>query len=153
MKYQTIGAFKNVQNVPDCKAEEDVRVGMGVILDRSAKVAKAPANEDDAKACTYIVTNINDKPEMHNYGDAALVRKGEYVRADDLTTVAGLPAEFAQEEISTEYSEIVAGDNLVFGAGGLLEKATSTEGYRVYFEVLEKTAYLGAGVLALIHVQ
>ena len=29
MKYKTIGAFKNVQNVPYCKAASDMKVGMG----------------------------------------------------------------------------------------------------------------------------
>lgn len=37
MKYKTIGAFKNVQNVPYCKAASDMKVGMGVILDRVAR--------------------------------------------------------------------------------------------------------------------
>ena len=49
MKYKTIGAFKNVQNVPYCKAASDMKVGMGVILDRVAKTATLPASEDDAK--------------------------------------------------------------------------------------------------------
>ena len=66
MKYKTIGAFKNVQNVPYCKAASDMKVGMGVILDRVAKTATLPASEDDAKKVVYIVTNINDKPELHN---------------------------------------------------------------------------------------
>ena len=39
MKYKTIGAFKNVQNIPYCKAIEDMKVGMGVVLDRAAKTA------------------------------------------------------------------------------------------------------------------
>ena len=64
MKYKTIGAFKNVQNVPYCKAASDMKVGMGVILDRVAKTATLPASEDDAKKVVYIVTNINDKPEL-----------------------------------------------------------------------------------------
>ena len=34
MKYKTIGAFKNVQNIPYCKAAVDMKVGMGVVLDR-----------------------------------------------------------------------------------------------------------------------
>ena len=28
MKYKTIGAFKNVQNIPYCKAAVDMKVGM-----------------------------------------------------------------------------------------------------------------------------
>ena len=35
MKYKTIGAFKNVQNVPYCKAAVDLHVGMGVVLQSS----------------------------------------------------------------------------------------------------------------------
>ena len=53
MKYKTIGAFKNVQNVPYCKAASDMKVGMGVILDRVAKTATLPASEDDAKKVAY----------------------------------------------------------------------------------------------------
>ena len=42
MKYKTIGAFKNVQNIPYCKATTELHVGMGVILDRVAKTASLP---------------------------------------------------------------------------------------------------------------
>ena len=44
MKYKTIGAFKGVQNVGNCKAVVDLKVGMGVILDRAAKTAALPAS-------------------------------------------------------------------------------------------------------------
>ena len=153
MKYKTIGAFKNVQNVGYCKAAVDLKVGMGVILDRVAKTAALPASEDEAKACHRIVTNINDKPEMHNFSEAVVVLKDEFVRADDLTTVANMEIEFAQAEISGDYSALVAGDKLVFGTDGLIAKTTDATGYKVYFEVISKTAYMGAGILAVIRVQ
>lgn len=51
MKAKTIGYFKNVQNVGYCKAAVDLKVGMGVILDRAAKTANLPASADEAKAC------------------------------------------------------------------------------------------------------
>lgn len=60
MKYKTIGAFKNVQNVPYCKADVDLKVGMGVMVDRKNKLVKLPASSDEAKKAQYIVTNIND---------------------------------------------------------------------------------------------
>lgn len=56
MKAKTIGYFKNVQNVGYCKAAVDLKVGMGVILDRAAKTANLPASADEAKACHRIVT-------------------------------------------------------------------------------------------------
>ena len=90
MKYKTIGAFKGVQNVPYCKADADMAVGMGVILDRVAKTAKLPASAEDAKGCFRIVSNINDRPEAHSFEDSVAVLKDEYVRADDLTSVANL---------------------------------------------------------------
>ena len=133
MKYKTIGAFKGVQNVGNCKAVVDLKVGMGVILDRAAKTANLPASEDEAKACYRIVTNINDKPEMHNFSETVMVKAGEFVRADDLT--------------------LAAGDKMVFGTDGLIVKADAVDGYKVYFEVIEKTAYMGSGILAVIRVQ
>ena len=153
MKYKTIGAFKNVQNVGNCKADTDLKVGMGVILDRVAKTAKLPSSDAEAKACHRIVTNINDKPEIPVLNDWNVIKKGEFVRADDLTTVANLEAELAKDEISTDFTTIAVGDKLVFGTDGLFAKATDVDGYKVFFEVIEKTAYMGAGVLAIIRVQ
>ena len=153
MKYKTIGAFKNVQNVGNCKADTDLKVGMGVILDRVAKTAKLPSSDAEAKACHRIVTNINDKPEIPLLNDWNVIKKGEFVRADDLTTVANLEAELAKDEISTDFTTIAVGDKLVFGTDGLFAKVTDVDGYKVFFEVIEKTAYMGAGVLAIIRVQ
>lgn len=153
MKYKTIGAFKNVQNVGYCEATEDMAVGMGVMLDRVNKTASLPASEDEAKACHRIVTNINDKPEMHNFSETVVVLKGEKVRADDLTTVANLEIEFAQSEIKDDIADLAAGDKLVFGTDGLIAKTADADGYKVYFEFVEKTAYMGSGILAVIRVQ
>lgn len=150
MKYKTIGAFKNVQNVPYCKAVSDLHVGMGVVLDRTAKTATLPATVDECKAVTYVVTNINDKPELHNSSETYLVKKGEYVRADDLRTVNGLEIEFAAYEISGGTGALAAGDVLVFGTKGLLEKTPDATGYSVSFKVLKKTAYMDDGILAEI---
>ncbi len=153
MKYKTIGAFKNVQNVGYCKAEADMKVGMGVILDQANKIAKTPASADEAKTCYRIVSSINDKPELHNFSETVLVLKGEYVRADDLHTVEDMEIELAQAEIKDELTDLAVGDKLVFGANGIIEKATAVDGYAVYFEVIAKTGYMGAGVLAIIRVQ
>jgi len=153
MKYKTIGAFKGVQNVGNCKAVVDLKVGMGVILDRAAKTANLPASEDEAKACYRIVTNINDKPEMRNFSEAVVVKAGEFVRADDLTSIANLEIEFAAYEINGEIDDLAAGDKMVFGTDGLIVKADAVDGYKVYFEVIEKTAYMGSGILAVIRVQ
>lgn len=153
MKYKTIGGFKNVQNVGYCKADADMRVGMGVILDQVNKTAKVPSTADEAKACYRIVSNINDKPEIHNFSDTTVVLKGEYVRADDLHTNEDMEIELAKAEIKDDFSSVAVGDKLVFGIGGLIEKATAVTGYAVYFEVIAKTAYMGSGVLAVIRVQ
>ena len=114
MKYKTIGAFKGVQNVGNCKAVVDLKVGMGVILDRAAKTAALPASEDEAKACYRIVTNINDKPEMHNFSETTVVLTGEFVRADDLTSIANMEIEFAASEINGDIADLAVGDNMVF---------------------------------------
>lgn len=154
MKAKTIGYYKNVQNVGYCKAAVDLKVGMGVILDRVAKTASLPADETEAKACHRIVTNINDKPEMHNYSETVEVKKDEYVRADDLTSVANMEMEFAKYEIKDgDFDGLVAKDKLVFGTDGLITKIADATGYKVYFEVVEKTAYMGAGILTVIRVQ
>lgn len=153
MKPKTIGYIKGVQNVGNCKAAADLKVGMGVILDQAALTAKLPASADEAKACYRIVSNINDKPEMHSFEETLTVKAGEKVRADDLTSVANLEMEFAHYEISTEYSTLAVGDKLVFGTDGLLAKSAAVTGYKVYFEVIKKTAYMGKGVLAVIRVQ
>ena len=71
----------------------------------------------------------------------------------DLTTVANLEMEFASYEISTDYAGISVGDKLVFGTDGLLAKSTDVTGYKVYFEVTKKTAYMGKGVLVVVRVQ
>lgn len=153
MKYKTIGAFKNVQNVPYCKAASDLMVGMGVLIDRVAKTATLPASADEAKTVQYIVTNICDKPDVPLINAPWKVLSGEHVRADDLATVDNMEIEFADTEIDETYADLAVGDTLVFGTSGTLEVAEDVTGYRVYFEVIEKTAYMGAGILAVIHVQ
>lgn len=154
MKPKNIGYYKNVQNVGTCKATVDLKLGMGVILDRAALTASLPADETEAKACHRIVTNINDKPEMHNYSETVVVPKGDYVRADDLISAANMEMEFSKYEIKDgDYDSLVKGDKLVFGTDGLIAKTADATGYRVYFEVIEKTAYMGRGILAVIRVQ
>lgn len=150
MKYKTIGAFKNVQNVPYCKAATDLHVGMGVVLDRATKTATLPATADECKAVTYIVTNINDKPELHNSKEAYIVKKGEYVRADDLRTVNGLEIELAAFEIEGGTTALTVGDTLVFNTKGLVEKVTDATGYATGFKVIKRTAYMDDGILAEI---
>ena len=73
-------------------------------------------------------------------------------RSDDLTSVANMEMEFADYEINGGVDSVDAGDTLVFGTDGLIVKGTS-DGYKVYFEVIEKTAYMGKGILAVIRVQ
>ena len=136
MKPKTIGYYKNVQNVGTCKATAELKLGMGVILDRTAKTASLPASDAEAKACHRIVTNINDKPEMHNYSETVVVAKGDYVRAED-----------------GDYDGLAKGDKLVFGTDGLIAKTADATGYKVYFEFVEKTAYMGKGALLVIRVQ
>ena len=161
MKPKTIGYYKNVQNVGTCKATAELKLGMGVILDRAAKTASLPASDAEAKACHRIVTNINDKPEMHNYPETVVVAKGDYVRADDLTSVANMEMEFAHYEIKDgDYDGLAKGDKLAeaeaAGADftdGLIAKTADATGYKVYFEFVEKTAYMGKGALLVIRVQ
>lgn len=153
MKYKTIGAFKNVQNVPYCKAAADLHVGMGVILDRAAKTAALPASDEEAKTVYHIVTNINDKPELHNSPETYVVSAGEYVRADDLHTVNGLEAEFAAFEIEGGTADLAKGDLLVFTTKGLIKKTADATGYAAAFRVIEKTAYMDDGILAEIIAQ
>lgn len=153
MKYKTIGAFKNVQNIPYCKATEDMKVGMGVALDRAAKTASLAENDTAAKAIVHIVTNINDKPELHNSPEIYVVNAGEYVRADDLRTVNGLEIEFAAFEIDGGTDGLAAGDTLVFTTSGLVKKVADATGYAVSFKVIAKTAYMDDGILAEIVAQ
>lgn len=153
MKYKTIGAFKNVQNVPYCKATVDLHIGMGVVIDRVAKTASLPTSEDEAKKVTYIVTNINDKPELHNSPETYVVNIGEFVRADNLRTVNGLEAEFAAFEIDGGTSALSAGDVLAFDTTGLIKKVSDATGYAVTFKVVAKTAYMDDGILAEICAQ
>ena len=112
MKGKTIGYIKGVQNVGDCTAVVDLKVGMGVVLDRAAQTANLPASADEAKACYRI----------------------------------------ADYEVSTDYDTIAVGDTLVFGTDGLLTKG-GADGYKVYFEVTKKTAYMGKGLLVVVRVQ
>ena len=153
MKGKTIGYYKNVQNVPYCKAAVAMNVGMGVILDRENATAALPADATEAKSCVYVVSNITDKPEIRN-SNAFAIAAGEFVRADDLRTVNGIEVEIAQDELTagaTTYAAITAGtSDLVFGTDGKLAVAGDTTGYAVYFHVLEKTAYMGAGLRAEI---
>lgn len=153
MKYKTIGAFKNVQNIPYCKATEDMKVGMGVVLDRAAKTASLAEDDTAAKAIVHIVTNINDKPELHNSPETYVVNAGEHVRADDLRTVNGLEIEFAAFEIDGGTDGLAAGDALVFTTSGLVKKVADATGYAVSFKVIAKTAYMDDGILAEIVAQ
>lgn len=153
MKYKTIGAFKNLQNVPYCKASENMAVGMGVLIDRVNKTVALPDDATECKSVVYMVSNINDKPEMHNSADTFAVKTGEFVRCDDLRTVNGMEIELAESEINggaTTITSLSANDTLVFGTDGLLKKETTLTGYAVYFKVIKKTAYMGNGILAEI---
>ena len=49
MKAKTIGYYKNVQNVGDVNAAVDLKVGMGVVLNRAARTANLPASEEEAR--------------------------------------------------------------------------------------------------------
>ena len=156
MKYGTIGAFKNVQNVPYCKASEDMAVGMGVIIDRVNKTVALPDDATECKSVVYIVSNINDKPEQHNSAETFVVKSGDFVRCDDLRTLNGMEIEFAASEINggaTTITSLAANDTLVFYTDGLVKKETTLTGYAVYFKVIEKTAYMGNGIRAEIVVQ
>ena len=153
MKYKTIGAFKNVQNIPYCKAAVDMKVGVGVVLDRVAKTASLAEDDTAAKGIVYIVTNINDKPELHNSPETYVVNAGEYVRADDLRTVNGLEIEFAAFEIDGGTEDLAAGDVLAFTTSGLVKKVADATDYAVSFKVIAKTAYMDDGILAEIVAQ
>lgn len=150
MKYKTIGAFKNVQNIPYCKASVDLKIGMGVIVNRATKSVSLAADTAGCKTITYIVSNIIDKPEVGTLSDYK-IKSGEYVRCDDLKTVAGLEIELSSAEISTVYANLAAGDTLVFGTDGKLEEVADVTGYAVYFTIIEKTGYTGSGVRATIN--
>ena len=150
MKYRNLGAFKNVQNMPYCKAAVDLKVGMGVVLDRVAKTANLPASADEAKAAVYIVSNIDDVPERISTQEAFTVEKGRYVRADDLRSVNGQEIEFAGFETKDGTSNLSVGDSLVFGTDGLLAKATAVTGYAVSFKIIAKTSYMDDGLLCEI---
>jgi hypothetical protein len=151
MKPKTLGYYKGVQNVPYCKAVEDMYVGMGVVLNRVAKTASLPGA--DAASCTHIVTNIGDKPDKGDYAKTLLVQKDEFVRADDLRSVIGLEMEFAQSEITDDIDQATTslspGDELVFGADGKLAAGVGA-GNAVYFKIIEFTAYMDGGVLVEI---
>ena len=151
MKYKTIGAFKSVQNIPYCKAAVDMKIGMGVVLNRDTKVAQLPT-ADEAKATPYIVTNIIDQPEVRDSNNFTIA-KGEFVRADDLRTVNGLEIEFSANEITTDIASIAKGELLGFGADGKLVKIAASTGYDTYFNVIEKTSYCNSGILAEIFAQ
>jgi hypothetical protein len=150
MKYKTIGAFKSVQNVPYCKATVDLKVGMGVVIDRTAKTASLP---EDGKSVVYIVTNINDKPELHNSPETYVVKAGEFVRADDLRTVNGQEIELAAFEIDGGTDDLAKDDVLVFDTTGLVKKTDDATGYAVSFKVIAKTSYMDDGILAEIVAQ
>ena len=126
---------------------------MGVVLDRAAKTASLAEDDTAAKAIVHIVTNINDKPELHNSPETYVVNAGEYVRADDLRTVNGLEIEFAAFEIDGGTDGLAAGDALVFTTSGLVKKVADATGYAVSFKVIAKTAYMDDGILAEIVAQ
>ena len=148
MKGKTIGYFKNVQNIPYCKAAVDLKVGMGVILDRESGLAKLPKDVAEAKTVVYVVSNINDKPELHLSSLTADVNKGEFVRVDDMHTVNRLEVEISYREINGGTNGLAKNDMLVYGTDGLLVKTADASGYALAFRVMEKTTYKGDGVLA-----
>ena len=148
MKGKTIGYFKNVQNIPYCKAAAPLKVGMGVILDRENKLVKLPADEDEAKQVVYVVSNINDKPELHLSHLTADVAEGDFVRVDDMHTVNRLEVEIAHSEINGGTEGLAKDDMRVYGTDGLLAKAADASGYALAFRVMELTTYKGDGVLA-----
>lgn len=150
MKYHTIGAFKNVENIPYCKATVDMKVGMGVILDRENETAALPTTEAECKAVHYMVSNIDDKFLYCSHVERGTVEAGEFVRADDLTTVANLEIEFADSEIKDNYKTLSAGDKLVFNTDGVIEKVSAVTGYKVYFEMIALSAHHGGGIRAKI---
>ena len=96
------------------------------------------------------VYNIDDKYLYCNHMERGAIKAGEFVRADDLSTVANLEIEFADSEIDDTYTTLNAGDKLVFNTDGIVEKVNAVTGYKVYFEVIALSGHRGGGVRAKI---
>lgn len=151
-KPATIGYFKQVRNNPRCKASTDLLTGMAITIDEAKGLTLLPTAET-AKGEVYIVSNIIDKPEIRRKEDF-VVEKGEYVRADLVSDAKELPIELGADVIDG-YDEISIGDMLVPSTTGKWEKATDVSGYdvsgyKVALEVVDKTAFSGKGLIAIV---
>lgn len=149
-KPMTIGYYKQVRNNPRCKAEVDLIPGMVVTLDEATKKASLPTAET-AKGEVWIVSNIIDKPEIHNKEDFTVLA-GEYVRADLLSDAKELPIELSYRVLEDDYASIAIGDKLVADESGKWKKVDVVDGYKVVLEVFEKTTFGDKGISAVVKV-
>lgn len=157
-KFGTIGAFKQVRNNPRCKATVQLKNGLVVVPNDATKEAPTPAATATAQGEIFVVGNIVDKPEIRNSEDFA-IEIGEYVRAFNLADLKELPVELNEDVVTTAYTSIAVGDKLVAnhdGSGKWIKADGTTivhTAYSVYLEVVEKTAFGGKGLYAIVKVK
>lgn len=145
-KFHEIGNYKTAHNIGFCEAKVVFRNGMGAVVDEAKKEATLPGASDTE---IYVVMNKIDKPEIHTPNDFT-VEVGEYPRLFELASIKNRLVDMDMDAVaaSLKYTDIAVGDKLVYGTDGMLVKdsGTGTVGY----EVVEKTAFGGEGILAKV---
>ena len=53
-------------------------------------------------------------------------------------------------EIKDDIADLAKGNYLVYGTDGLLTKVNDASAYALAFRIIEKTAYKGSGILAVV---
>lgn len=154
IKFHEIGMYKNAVNIPYCKVPatitNGVKNGYAVTYSEKDKIIALPTATTAKDGNLAVVMNVIDKPELSSPDDY-VVAVGECARLFRFDSLANRLLDMNDLALATAYASVAVGDKLVVGTDGKWVKATSTDGYPVYLEVIEKTGFCGNGLLVKVH--
>ena len=149
IKFGEIGNYKVAKNFGYLTTDVALKNGDIVTYDLATKKVALPTSGTAKKAGLAVVMNVIDKPNIKAPDDYT-IEAGEHPRIFTLASLKGLTLVMNDAEIKTNYATIAVGDKLVAGTDGKLVKVSDVSGYAEYLEVIEKVAFGGNGLVAVV---
>lgn len=149
IKFGEIGNYKVAKNFGYLTTDVALKNGDIVTYDLATKKVALPTSDTAKKAGLAVVMNVIDKPGIKTPDDYT-IEAGEHPRIFTLASLKGLTLVMNDAEIKTNYASIAVGDKLVAGTDGKLVKTSDVSGYAEYLEVIEKVAFGGNGLVAVV---
>ena len=149
IKFHEIGMYKNAVNIGYCVATDEMRNGQAAIYDIAKKTASHPSTGKEAELA--LVMNSIQKPEVHA-PNKYVIEEGEFPRLFTFESLKDRLLDMDTDQVTTDYASINEKDKLTAKNDGTWEKQEAVEGYGVYLEVIEKTAFNGEGLLCAVRI-